>query len=134
MTTTLTDRITKAQTIARYGLATVLDADAKGTVKTVAVPGTDAKSYQVILRRENGAITTECLLNTGAGTQACKGNGNGICYHSMTAVIMAASKSGGKLTLHSTTANARKSGGLLVKITSRQSGKSIFGSYKSEAK
>ena len=76
--------------------------DQKGRPKVLLVPGSEAKRYQVILRRyqlinEDGnplkKITAECRLETGRGHLGCPGNSRKrhqhqetICYHARAAI------------------------------------------------
>ena len=88
----LSERTTHARAAARFGK--VLSRDRDGRVKTVLLPGTDGKQYQVILRRRGG-LSTECRLDTGHGHLACAGNSNGhVCYHSIAAVQVASKDAG----------------------------------------
>ena len=85
------DRIEKARMIANSSLCKVTQSR-KGLPVNVVVPGSDSKQYQVIIKRNNATktITTECQLLTPAGTKFCKGNHGTVCYHSVTALFVAA--------------------------------------------
>jgi hypothetical protein len=67
--------------------------DAKGRATVVEVPGTDAKRYRVILRRNGRTISAECALEAGhsLGHITCRGNrcARQLCKHSMAAIEFA---------------------------------------------
>lgn len=84
----VTERTTKARAAAMFGK--VSERDAQGRVKVVLVPGSEAKLYQVIIRRSENSLTTECNLQTSMGNVPCKGNTKStVCYHSMAALLLA---------------------------------------------
>ena len=85
------NRIDKARFLADNGFVKVQDRDSVGRIKSVLVPGSDAKTYEVIVRRLN-KITTECILDTGSGGLPCKGNRSKPCYHSIAALIINANE------------------------------------------
>lgn len=60
-----------------------------GKTAVVTVPGHDSKTYKVILRRDGGVMTAECLLQTSIGDKPCA-SGERICYHSIAAMIKVA--------------------------------------------
>ena len=117
----LSERTTKARAAAQFGKITSRDRD--GRVKTVLVPGSDGKQYQVILRRSPG-LSTECRLDTGHGHLACKSNANGyICYHSMAALTLASIDKGLSVRFCTTeyaAALLARLGGIVVPVISRQ--------------
>ena len=117
----LKERTTRARAAARFGQ--VLSRDRDGRVKTVLVPGSDGKQYQVILRR-GAALTTECRLDTGHGHLDCAGNANGhVCYHSIAAVALASRDAGLNARFCATETAAKRLarlGGTLVSLNSRQ--------------
>lgn len=93
----LNNPIIKARMIAKMSLPAILDRDKKKRAKTVLVPGSDGKTYQVVIKRHPKranyleSITTLCQLQTGGGPLPCPGNNNGhICYHSFSAILFAA--------------------------------------------
>ena len=88
------NRITKAHGIVKANLTRVLDRTFSGKPKTIYVPGSDGKGYNVILKRKGSKIKTTCLLQTGIGSTNCKGNYKVPCYHSIAAVITAVSEAG----------------------------------------
>ena len=63
-----------------------------GKTAVVSVPGHDGKTYTVILRRSGSTMTAECLLKTSIGDKPCQ-SGERMCYHSMAAMMVVASKS-----------------------------------------
>lgn len=63
--------------------------DDQDRIKTAFVSGSRAKIYQVIIRRDAG-ITTECLLDTGAGNKNCKGSHSAVCYHALAVLLYSA--------------------------------------------
>jgi len=63
--------------------------DDQNRIKTAFVSGSRAKTYQVIVRR-NAGITTECLLDTGAGNKNCKGSSSAVCYHALAVLLYSA--------------------------------------------
>lgn len=60
--------------------------DDNGKTAVVTVPGHDSKTYKVILRRDGGTMTAECLLQTSIGDKPCA-SGDHLCYHSIAAMI-----------------------------------------------
>ncbi len=84
----------KARFLAEYNFTHIMSEDTNEKVKTVLVPGSEGKQYQVILRRFGSKITSECRLIIGANNHIdCKGNTfGGVCYHSMAAVMTSAFK------------------------------------------
>lgn len=89
----VTDRTTKARAAALFGK--IAERDGEGRVKVVLVPGSEAKVYQVIIRRNNNLMTCECNCQTSLGNVPCQGNDKTVCYHSMAALIL----SGGEVEL-----------------------------------
>ncbi len=108
----------------------VLTRDKQGLIKTVRVHGT-AETYKVIVRRENGHITAECLCETPIGYVDCVGNTHGICYHSIAALRKAAREVTRLLRLSEKGKPAimrlARCGGKVVALQSRQSKKVIWG-------
>ena len=87
-------RIEKARRIAEMGLTKVQQYDSQGRPTVVTVPGSESKSYDVIIRR-NGKLTTECNVNTPGGYVPCNGNTYGnVCYHSLAAIITVSDQNG----------------------------------------
>ena len=123
------NRIQKARTNALFGLNKVLSYNPDGTVRTIMVPGTEAKQYKVIIRR-NGKLSTECLLDTGMGDKPCKGNETTVCYHSISALITAGILKDKALSFHKTKKNAEQINrivkGKVFEVHSHQGGKSTW--------
>lgn len=122
----LAERVSKARRIAEMSLPSITSRNGDGEAKTVIVPGTDGKQYQVIIRRENGFWTTECRLVAGAaGYKDCPGGLKTVCYHSFAAIFMAAEDGGCRV--HSVTEDLKAASRLkrLVK------GKSVIKSLRS---
>ena len=72
------------------GLCSIVTRTRDGKARTITVPGTDGKQYQVIIRRDNGFWTTECRCRCGAaGYSDCPGNTKTVCYHSFAAIFAA---------------------------------------------
>ena len=117
----LKERTTKARAAARFGK--VMSRDKDDRVKTVLLPGSAGKQYQVILRRGRG-LSTECRLDTGHGHLACAGNSNGhVCYHSIAAVTLASQDAGLSAHFCATEKAAirlARLGGTLVSLNSHQ--------------
>ncbi len=87
--TKLSKWVRRARAAAEF--AKVTSRTQAGQVQTVIVPGHSGKQYQVIIRR-NGNLSAECRLDTTGGYMPCPGNSNNgkICYHSISAVEIAA--------------------------------------------
>ena len=115
---------TKDRVIAPF--AKVVSRDAGQHVKSVLVPGSECKTYLVILRR-NGILSTECQLQTGVGHIPCQGNSKTLCYHSRAALRVAAGMS--QLYFcnsHEAALRLAHTGGKVAKVKSLQSGKEVF--------
>ncbi len=111
-------RVSKARHIAEINLCSITSRNGDGEVKTVTVPGTDGKQYQVIIRRENGFWTTECRLDCGkAGYDDCRGNAITVCYHGFAAIFTAAKDSGCRV--HSVTESLKAATRLKRLVKSR---------------
>jgi len=110
----LAARINRARHIAGMGLCSITSRDRDGRARTVTVPGTDGKRYQVIIRRSNGSWSTECRLECGlAGYQNCPGNAVTVCYHSFAAIFTAGMDNGCRV--HSVT-ESLKAASLLKRL------------------
>ncbi|MFA5166570.1 MAG: hypothetical protein WC449_04755 [Candidatus Paceibacterota bacterium] len=93
--TNLPDRVEKAK--AAINFAKVSQYDTDGKVKSVLVPGSEGKQYQVIIRRSRGVMSTELLLVV--NNQTVKPTyAKNITYHSLTAVMIAAKEQGYNVT------------------------------------
>lgn len=89
--TNLPERVEKAKAALNFSKINQYDTD--GKVKSVIVPGSEGKQYQVIIRRNRGVMSTELLLvvnNQTVKPAYCKT----LTYHSLTAVMIAAKEQG----------------------------------------
>ncbi len=115
-------------------LAKVQKRNAAGKITFLTIPGSNAKTYDEIIRRRNGTLTVECMLNTSCGHTACKGNSISLCYHAIGGAIAMIEQSGCKVVaIADERANAiqRKNlGGKIVEVRSYQSGKPIWMLYE----
>ena len=112
--------------LAAVPFAKVLTRDTEKHVKSVLVPGSECKTYLVILRRD-GTLSTECLLRTPVGDIPCQGNSKTLCYHSRAALRVAA----GVRRIHfcelwTDAERLSHTGGKVAKVTSRQSSKEVW--------
>ena len=125
-------RIKDARMLA--SLAKVQKKNKAGKITFLTIPGSNAKSYDEIIRRRNGTLTVECMLNTSGGHLACKGNSVSLCYHAIGGAIATIENSGYKVVaIADQRANAlrRKNlGGKIVKVHSHQSGKPVWMLYE----
>ena len=97
-----------------------------GLVRTVLVPGSEAKQYLVIIRRDK-MLSTECILQTSIGGVPCQGNSKTMCYHSRAALRVAAGNKRVHFCECKTSAlRLSHTGGKVVSVTSRQSGKQVY--------
>lgn len=85
--TTLSERVNKARAASLFCKAIAWDGENRPT--KIITPGSDAKQYEVIIRR-NGCITTQCRCCSNNCLPACKGNESSVCYHSLAALLLAA--------------------------------------------
>jgi hypothetical protein len=89
----LADRVREARAAAKFGVIAKT-----GATSDVTVPGHDGKRMNVLIRKEyvDGAhlLSGECRVCQTYGYQDCKGNYNGICYHTIAAVILLADAQG----------------------------------------
>lgn len=74
----------------------VLKSDKLNRPLSLLVPGHDGRRYQVILRREPGSLSGECLLEgNGQGhIGSCEGSAHSLCYHVLASVLKAAQCNG----------------------------------------
>lgn len=86
----LPDRIAKAKAAVMF--AKISQYDSTGKVKSVFVPGSEGKLYQVIIRR-NRSLTTELLLIVNNQTVKPEYSAQ-ITYHQMAAIMIAAKEQG----------------------------------------
>lgn len=87
----LEKRVTKAQ--AALNFVNVLQRDRRARVVSVLVPGSKAKTYHVILRR-NPVLSCEINIYTPFGLVKPKYARTVITYHAMAAVMLAAKENG----------------------------------------
>lgn len=87
----LPDRVEKAKAAMLFAKVSQYDTD--GKVKSVYVPGSEGKQYQVIIRRKNGQMSTELLLIVN-GNQVKPTYGAQITYHQLSAVMLSAKEQG----------------------------------------
>lgn len=119
----LAERVSKARQIARMGLCSIVTRTGDGNARTITVPGTDGKQYQVIIRRDNGFWTTECRCKCGAaGYSDCSGNTKTVCYHSFAAIFAAGLDNGCRV--HSVT-ESLKAASLLKRLVKKAVIKSL---------
>ena len=91
--TNLPNRIEKAKAAIHFAAVTQYDRD--GKIRSVILPGTNGKQYQVIVRRANG-FSTELLLLVN-GNQVKPSYAAQITYHQMAVVMLAAKENGYKI-------------------------------------
>lgn len=91
----LPDRVEKAKAAMLFAKVSQYDTD--GKVKSVYVPGSEGKQYQVIIRRKNGQMSTELLLIVN-GNQVKPTYGAQITYHQLSAVMLSAKEQGYNVT------------------------------------
>lgn len=89
--TNLPDRVEKAKAAMLFAKVNQYDAD--GKVKSVIVPGSNGKQYQIIIRRNHGIMSTELLLVVNKQTVKPE-FGAQITYHQLTAVMVSANEAG----------------------------------------
>ena len=115
-------------------LAKVQKRNKAGLITSITIPGSNAKSYDEIIRRRNGTLTVQCLLNTSGGHLACKGNSVSLCYHAIGGAIAMIENSGYKVVaIADQRANAirrKRIGGKMVEVRSYQSGKPLWMLYE----
>lgn len=119
----LAERVSKARRIAEMGLCSIVTRTRDGKARTITVPGTDGKQYQVTIRRNNSFWTTECRCKCGAaGYEDCPGNTKTVCYHSFAAIFAAGQDNGCRV--HSVT-ESLKAASLLKRLVKRAVIKSL---------
>lgn len=88
-------RFDKARNLVELNAVKSLKTDKSGRIINALVPGSQAKTYEVIARREGrNYIEIECLLQTGAGGQDCKGGWSAVCYHALAVLLTSARENG----------------------------------------
>ncbi len=89
------NRFTKARALVQLNAVKTLRTDRSNRIINALVPGSNAKTYEVIARREGrNYIETECLLQTGAGHLDCKGGLSSVCYHAIAVLLTSARDNG----------------------------------------
>lgn len=90
----LNTRINKARARVRLNDVRIISTDAQNRIKNAFVSGSQAKTYDVIIRR-NGYIETECRQVVLDGNLVnCKGGLNSVCYHAIATLIASANNRG----------------------------------------
>lgn len=101
--------------------------DDEGRMLRAAVPGHEARFYCVEFDRQSatektyGVIGCRCT-NVDDG-EPCKGNTFNICFHTIAALVWAARKANLRLSFCKDLEKAKKIGGRIVTLASRQSSK-----------
>ena len=91
----LPSRIAKAK--AAIAFAKVIQRNKDRQIKSIVLPGSEGKRYQVIIRRDNKRLSTELLLLTGNCGYIKPRYSAQITYHQMAAIMMAANEAGYKI-------------------------------------
>ena len=102
--------------------------DASGRPKDLFVPGTQAKVYNVILKRTNDAenikrIFIECFITPHGDAVRCMGSMNAVCYHAIGALIYTTKEKGFKIAICDSKQKAitrSRLGGNIFKVISRK--------------
>lgn len=85
------NRFDKARNLVSLDAVKSLRTDKSGRIINALVPGSEAKTYEVIARREGrNYIEVECFLQTGAGPKECKGGWSTVCYHALAVLLTSA--------------------------------------------
>lgn len=117
------DRFAKAHMLVKLDSIKTLRTDRSGRIINALVPGSAAKTYEVIARRAGlNYIETECLLQTGAGHQDCKGGLSAVCYHALAVLLTSAKQNGLDAAICQTEQDAnrrRNIGGQVHKLQSK---------------
>lgn len=104
----------------------ILQSDKMNRPALLKVPGSEGKSYNVIIKRDTkyNLVEVECNLDCNHhGYQACKGNSKTICKHSRAAINFLMIKAGFKVRWFDTYEKAFKMlmGGKIIVVKSKQS-------------
>lgn len=102
--------------------------DVNGRPKDLFVPGTQSKTYNVILKRTNDAdnikrIFTECFVVPHGDSIRCMGSMNAVCYHALGALIYITKQKEFKIAICDTEQKAitrSRLGGDIFKVISRK--------------
>jgi hypothetical protein len=118
----LADRVREARAAAKFG--TIVKT---GATSEVTVPGHDAQRMDVLIRKEyvnqKHLLSGECRVWQIHGHKDCRGNHNGVCYHTIAAVILLADAQGYDVSFTDSTKAAdstRKFGGTVTGLFSWQ--------------
>ncbi len=85
------NRFSKSHMLVKLNAVKPTSLDKSGRIETAFVPGSAAKTYEVIVRREGrNFVEVECLLQTGGGPQECKGGWQTVCYHALAVLLTSA--------------------------------------------
>ena len=88
----LNERVKKARLLAPF--AGIESVDERGRPTSVIVPGTGGARYLVTLLRGIDCVSTDCFNRT--TQEPCRGNGSGVCYHSIAAMLVAVDVTSGQ--------------------------------------
>ena len=128
----LPNRVAKAKAAMHF--AQVTQYDANGKIRSVILPGSNGKTYQVIVRR-NGCFSTELLMLVN-GHQRKPRYAAQITYHQLTVAMLAAQEAGFKVTWTSNeqdSKNLSNLGGTVFCIKNHDNPNSVmFGIMKKE--
>ena len=103
------NRFDKAHMLVKLDAVKSLKSDKSGRIINALVPGSEAKTYEVIARRDGrNYIETECLLQTGAGHQDCRGGLSAVCYHALAVLLTSAKQNGLDAAICQSLANAER--------------------------
>lgn len=91
----LPNRVEKANAAQKF--AQVIQRDRNDKIKSIIIPGSNGKRYQVIIRRGKNGLSTELLLLQGNHGYVKPDYTKQITYHQMATVQMAANESGYKI-------------------------------------
>lgn len=119
------NRFDKARHLSDMNMVKPLSVDSKGRIKNALVPGSEAKTYDVVVWRQdsNNEIKVECFLDLGANGQVlCKGGRYTVCYHMLGVLLQSASDNGMNAAICKTEENAemrKRIGGKVYTIRSK---------------
>lgn len=121
-----------AQTIVDLGLTKITQVNKNNQVRRTLAPGREGKRYWQIIRRPRAnQLSVECFLDA-PGQVPCHGNDQWICYHSMMALMIAASHRGKRITffqpsqLEKAERYRRLVDGMIFQAISHQSGQAVW--------
>lgn len=130
----LADRVVEARAAAKFGVISKT-----GATSDVTVPGHDGKRMKVLIRKEfvdgKHLLSGECRVCQTYGYAGCPGNYNGVCYHTIAAVVLLADAQGYDVSFtdsSSAVESTRKFGGTVTGVFSWQnrSRPMIYAIYK----